>query len=178
MSLIFVTGISTSGKSTMAKELAARGYEAYDTEHEGRSAWFDMQTGERVAGFNEMAERTIEWLHRHAWNIDIDWVKQMAERAKDKTIFICGGADNRAQVRELCDKVIWLLTDQATIRSRVNNPRDHDYGTKPHELEETIKWNTVNEAEFRNYGAIIIDARRPISQVVEDVIAIGSTTAR
>lgn len=35
MSLVLITGISTSGKSSIAKELSRRGYEAYDTEHNG-----------------------------------------------------------------------------------------------------------------------------------------------
>lgn len=178
MSLTLVTGISTSGKSRIAQELSARGFEAYDTEHNGRSAWFNKKTGKRVAEFNEMPERTQTWFDQHEWNIDVEWVKEMAKKAKTKPIFLCGGSNNKAKVRDLCDKVVWLITDEETIRNRITIPRDHDFGTKTHELEATIKWNKINEAEFRDYGAAMIDSRRPIEEVVEDIIAIGSSPVR
>lgn len=165
MSLIFVTGISTSGKSTIAKELQNRGYEAYDTEHNGVSAWFNKRTGERTAEFGEMPERTTEWLSRQL--IDKDWVFKMAEKAKDKPIFLCGGAANEPEIRGMFQKVIWLKTDEATIRQRVNNPRDHDYGTKPHELARAIEGNKQKQAEYESFGAIMVDATRPIEDVVE-----------
>jgi dephospho-CoA kinase len=37
MALIFITGISGAGKSTIAKELSRRGYEVYDTDEDGLS---------------------------------------------------------------------------------------------------------------------------------------------
>lgn len=172
MPLIFITGISTSGKSTIAKELQNRGYESYDTEHNGISAWFNKQTGNRAAEFGEMPERTPEWLGRHHWLIDKDWVIKMSDKAKDKPIFLCGGAANEAEIRELCQKVIWLKTNEATIRQRVNNPRDHDYGTKPHELARAIEGNKQKQAEHEVYGAIMVDATRPIGQVIEDVVRV------
>jgi nucleoside-triphosphatase THEP1 len=43
MSLILITGVSTSGKSTIAQELVKRGYESYDTEHNGISAWYNRE---------------------------------------------------------------------------------------------------------------------------------------
>jgi len=173
MPLIFITGISTSGKSTIAKELQNRGYEAYDTEHGGISAWFNRRTGERTAEFGEMPERTPEWLSQHHWLIDKEWVAKIADKAKDMPIFLCGGAANEPEVREMCQKIIWLKTNEATIRQRVNNPRDHDYGTKPHELRRAIEGNKQKQAEYEAYGAIMIDATRPIDQVVEDVIRVA-----
>jgi len=170
MSLIFITGISTSGKSTIAKELQNRGYEAYDTEHNGVSAWFNKQSGERAAEFNEMPERTPEWLNQHHWLIDKTWVIKMADRAKDKPVFLCGGAANESEIRELCPNVIWLKTNEVTIRHRVNNPRDHDYGTKPHELARAIESNKQKQAEYEAYGATMVDATRPIEQVVDEII--------
>jgi dephospho-CoA kinase len=172
MALIFVTGISTSGKSTIVKELVTRGYEAYDTEHNGHSAWFNKKTGKVVAVFGQVPERTQQWLDQHEWNIDAEWVKQMAAKAKNKTIFLCGGAHNKLEVRQLCDKVIWLKVDEKTIRKRVNIPRDHDFGTKEHELIGTIKWNKINEKEFQSYGAIMIDATQPLNKVVDKILSI------
>lgn len=178
MPLIQVAGISTSGKSTIARELVARGFKAYDTEQDDRSAWFNLETGKRVAGFGEAEARTPEWLAQHRWFMDIDWVKGMSAKAQDKLIFLCGGSGNKEAVRELCDRVIWLVVDEATIRQRVTIPREHDFGTRPHELEAAIQKNTQDEEDYRQYGAILIDARKPINDVVDDVIRIGTALSK
>jgi shikimate kinase len=172
MALIFVTGISTSGKSSIAKELIIRGYEAYDTEHEGRSAWYSKKTGRRVAEFGQAPERTKEWLDQHEWLISTDWVVEMINKAKDKNVFLCGGSANESEVREICQKVIWLKTNEPTIRQRVNNSRDHTYGTKSHELSLIISGNKQKEIEYKNYGAIVLDATQPLNKVVDKIISI------
>lgn len=171
MPLVLITGISTSGKSSVAKELVKRGYEAHDTEHNGISAWFNKETGEKAAEFGQVADRTKEWMDQHEWRMSMDWVKQKLKESTDRQIFLCGGGANEPEVRELCDKVIWLKTDEATIRSRVNNPRDHTYGTQPHELERILEGNERKEAEYQGYGAIIVDARRPFEKVVDEILA-------
>lgn len=168
--LILVTGISTSGKSTMAKELSKHGYEAHDLEHNGISAWFHKEKGTRDAEFGQVPDRSKEWADAHEWRVSMDWVNDIAKRADDQTIFLCGGGANEKEIIALCDKVIWLKTDEETIKERVNIPRDHTYGTKPHELAAAIEGNLQKEKEFAQLGAVMVDARRPLNEVVEDVI--------
>lgn len=170
MSLILVTGISTSGKSTMAVELTKRGYEAYDTEHNGIGAWFNKETGERVAEFGKVPSRTPEWMNQHHWLISADWVKQKSAEAKDKTVLLCGGSSDISQIIPMLDKIVWLKTDEETIRARVNNPRDHTYGTRPHELEKILKENLEQEQQYKDLGAVTVDARKPLNEVVDEVI--------
>lgn len=174
MSLIFITGTSTAGKSTIAKELSKLGYEVYDTEHDGMSAWFNRRTGKRAAEFNEIPERTKEWLDQHEWLIDVKQVAQLAQKAQTSgiKIFLCGGSSNEAEIRTMCDQTIWLKTDEETIRKRVLNPRDHDYGTRPHELAKAINDNKHKEAEYRDYGATFVDGTRPIHEVIEAILKI------
>jgi len=100
----------------------------------------------------------------------VDWVGQKAKEADTKTIFLCGGGANEPEVRGRCYKVIWLKTDEATIRLRVNNPRDHTYGTKPHELDRILKGNKQKEIEYEDYGAIMVDARQPLEKVVDEIL--------
>ena len=170
MPLILITGTSTSGKSAIARELSSRGYIAYDTEHNGISAYFNKKTGKFAAGFDEMPERTPEWLSQHAWNMSLDRIKEFKEEAKDQSVFLCGGSANADDVRALCDITVWLHTDESTIRKRVNNPRDHDYGTRPHELELAIKTAKEGEVNYVKYGAIVVDATRPLKEVVDEIL--------
>lgn len=74
MPLILITGTSTSGKSAVAKELVKRGYEAYDMEHNGISAWYNKKTGKRAAEFGEMPVRSEAWLSKHEWRTSMDWL--------------------------------------------------------------------------------------------------------
>lgn len=171
MPLVLITGISTSGKSSIAQELAKRRYEAHDTEHNGISAWFNKETGERAAEFGQVSDKNKDWMDRHEWRMSMDWVRQKAEESFNKQIFLCGGGANEPEVRELCAKVIWLKTDEATIHSRVGNPRDHTYGTQPHELERILEGNEQKEAEYKDYGAIMVDARQPFETVVDEILA-------
>lgn len=170
MALIFITGTSAAGKTTIAKELGSRGYEAYDTDHGNISSWYDKETGERVGGLNEIAERSEVWLDQHEWNISLEWVKEMARKAKHKNIFVCGGSHNKLQVRALCDLTIWLMINESVIRERLKSVRDHDYGKTPQELELILKWNKLNEMEHREYGAIMINATQPTEKVVDEII--------
>jgi shikimate kinase len=173
MPLAFITGISTAGKSTAAKELSELGYETYDTEHDGMSAYFNKATHERAAGFNEAPERTEAWLSQHEWLIDEGKIASLQKKAEaeNKIIFLCGGSENEPAIHVMCKWVIWLMTDEETIRKRVNNPRDHDYGTRPHELAIAIASNKKKEAEYRNNGAIIIDSRQSIHAVIEQILS-------
>lgn len=169
--LVFITGTSTAGKSTMAKELVKRGYEAHDLEHNGISAWFNKEKGTRAAEFGQVPDRSKEWADAHEWRTSMDWVNNIAKEAINKPIFLCGGGANEKDIIALCDKVIWLKTNEATIRSRVNIPRDHTYGTKSHELAAAIENNIQKEKEYEQLGAIMIDVRRPLDEVVKDVLA-------
>lgn len=170
MSLILVTGVSTSGKSTIARELSKRGYEAYDTEHNGISAWYNKKTGIRTAEFGQIPERTKTWMDQHEWRISIDWVKEIAKQAHSKRIFLCGGGANESEVRAMCQKVFWLQTDAITIHKRVTIPRDHTYGTEPHELASAIEANKRKEKEYKAYGASIVNATQPIEEVIDEII--------
>lgn len=173
MALIQINGISTSGKSTLAKELLSRGYEAYDTEHNGISAWHNKVSGERVAEFGQVPERTEAWFSRHEWLVSIKWVEQIAKKAEKKNIYICGGGANEEKIRALCDTVIWLSIDSRTIINRVNNPRDHTYGTKPHELKLILSENKLKEKEHRQLGAVIVDAAKPINVVLGQTLELS-----
>lgn len=155
----------------MATELSRRGYKAYDLEHNGMSAWFHKQTGTRDAEFGQVPERTKAWMDAHEWRISIDKVRDIAASVGDKAVFLCGGGANEQEVIALCDVVVWLQTDEATIRQRVTAPRDHTYGTKPHELTAIIEGNQYKERQYRALGATIIDVRRPMSVVANDMIA-------
>jgi adenylate kinase family enzyme len=64
MKHILLTGMSATGKSSVIRELAARGYKAIDADDDGWSHWVNMKTG-RPAPAPETGE--------YGWD-ELDWV--------------------------------------------------------------------------------------------------------
>ncbi|HJQ09317.1 MAG TPA: hypothetical protein VJ836_07605 [Candidatus Saccharimonadales bacterium] len=68
MPLVYITGPSGSGKSTVRNELIMRGYETYDTDEDGMSAWYNNQTLEPVERPAEK-DRTPDWYEKHDYRL-------------------------------------------------------------------------------------------------------------
>jgi predicted ATPase len=63
--LLFITGISGSGKSEVLAELRQRGYEAYGSDEDNLAAWYDRQTGTPLENARTPPERTSEFRKRY-----------------------------------------------------------------------------------------------------------------
>jgi shikimate kinase len=96
-------------------------------------------------------------------------VESLALKAKNKTIFLCGLASNAGEMLDLFGKVIFLEVDKATLRNRLMNRTNNDFGKTSDEIDVILGWHVSIEQEYRSYGAIIIDATRPLSVVVDDI---------
>lgn len=95
MSLIYVTGISGSGKSEVRKELLKRGFEAYGTDEDGIAAYYNNETGKiENENASDPSYRTPEWRSKHTWKVKRGKVEELAAKAKDKSVFLCGVVAN------------------------------------------------------------------------------------
>jgi hypothetical protein len=48
-------------------------------------------------------------------------------------------------------------------------------GTRPHELDQVLAWNAGYADTYRGFGAVIIHATKPLTAVVDAVIAAADT---
>jgi dephospho-CoA kinase len=176
MSLIFVTGISGSGKSAVWQELKARGYEAYDVDEDGMAKWHNNDTGYiHPKSSVKSHQRTPDFLAAHSWKVPRQEVEELAKQAKDKNIFLCGVVANEKEVWDLFGKVIALTVDEDTLKHRIQSRTNNDFGKSEHEFEQILGWQaTVGEA-YRKFGHVTLDATRPINQVVDDVVAVADS---
>ncbi len=170
MSFIYITGPSGAGKSTVRNELMKRGYEAHDTDEDGLSAWCDNQTLEPVE-FPKAEDRPAGWFEKHDFRLSGERVKQLAERAKTKTIFLCGIPANDKEFREYYDRIICLVIDEETMKQRVAERTTNNFGKSPDELELMLYWHGKMLERYKEWGAVMIDASRPLNEVVDAVIA-------
>ena len=87
-----------------------------------------------------------------------------------RPVFLCGNALGDAAVWPLFDQVVALVADVPTIERRLT-ARAGDYGKTPEELAMIIGWHDGFEEKYRRFGAVIVDATRPLPEVADAVLA-------
>lgn len=171
MPLIFITGNSGAGKSSVRKELQRRGYEAHDTDEDGISSWQHKATNEPVEYPEDKSGRTKEWYDQHEWRISRQKVKEFGARAKNKPIFLCGSPTNADDMLDFYDNVICLTIDKRTLQHRIAARTDNDYGKAPNELNDILGWHDSFQDRYRDRGAVMIDASKPLNEIVDEVLS-------
>ena len=116
------------------------------------------------------------WLERFAWRISRTEVEVLAARVRGKTAFLCGSAENEADVWDLFDLVVCLVVDNETLQDRLLIRTTNAFGKHPEELSAALGSNDGVEPTYRRLGATIIDGRRPPSEVVSAILAAAAKT--
>lgn len=166
--LVWVTGNSGTGKSTVCGMLRARGYIALDADEDGFSCWIDRDTGEVV--MDPPYPVPEGWLDRYGWAIIRERVETLVEESRLRVAFLCGSAENEADVRDLFDFIVCLVIDEDTLRHRLTTRTTNTFGRHPEELAAALTWNPRMRAIYERRGATIIDASKPVAEVVDRVI--------
>jgi len=173
MALFYVTGLSGTGKSTILRELRARRFHARGVDEDGYADWINRITGRPDPfprgdpGFDFHA-----WYAAHYWVLSVKRISVLSRAAArlGKPVFLCGSANGDDIVWQLFDKVIALVADERTIRQRIA-ARPDGFGAAPEELADVLFWHAGFETAYRAFGATIVDATRPLPDVVTEVIA-------
>jgi hypothetical protein len=173
--LVWVTGNSGAGKSTVCALLKSLGELAFDADWEGYSHWVGRASGQGAA--DPPYPVPAGWLERFAWRINRAEVEALATRARDKTAFLCGSAENEADVRDLFDLTVCLVADTETLRDRLQARTTNAFGKHPEELAAALGANDSAESDYRRLGATIIDGTRPAAEVTSAILAAAAKTA-
>ncbi|MET9225107.1 AAA family ATPase [Lentzea sp. NPDC003310] len=171
MPLVWVTGVSGAGKSTVCEVLKVRGEVAVDTDWEGYNHWVDRETREVVVDPPDPVP--AGWLDRYGWEISRELVEDLAARSRDRDAYLFGGVENEAEVVDLFELVVCLVIDDETVRRRLATRIGNSFGKHPEELAASLWHNARIEERYRAMGAVIVDGTLPLEDVVEAV-----TTAR
>jgi hypothetical protein len=173
MALVYVTGLSGTGKSAVLTELRARGYHARGVDEDGYGDWISL-----AAGTPDDFPRDDSNLDSHAWYREHAWVLSMrrigvlsrAAARLDEPVFLCGVASGDGTVWHLFDKVLALVADVPTLKRRIA-ARANEFGKAPEEIAAIARWHAGFEAAYRGFGAVVIDATQPLGDVVDEVLA-------
>jgi hypothetical protein len=153
-----VEGLSGAGKSSVYEELIRRGYRAISTDR----AWKvqpDADSGLPVRPIHSM------------------WSEQKAvgelESPEPDVLFVCGSSRNRDRFLPYFAKVFNLRIDDDTMRRRLHERTNNDFGKHPDELELMLR---LNRSDEKPAGAIDVDATQPLDQVVDEVLRLADCT--
>ncbi len=167
MSLIYVKGTPGSGKSAIKQELGALGYEAHDADDPDMGGPYCNASGERVTYPENPNE---DWFSQHSYRLVPEAVNDLHNRARDKTIFLCGTAGNDDDLWPLFDRVVFLDASWKVIQGRLALREGNDYGKAKHELA-LIKEKYDKDQEIKTRpGVVVVDANRPLDAVLRLVL--------
>jgi hypothetical protein len=170
MSAVQIAGCSGAGKSAIAAVLARRGLVSIDSDDDPYLARFVDPAGAVVA--EQPMAPDLAWLDRHSWAWDPARLDQLIRSAESATLYVCGGADNQQELADRFTQVFLLEIDEPTMLARLDARRDyHDWGRIGDTREYLRRKLPVLQDHLRASGAIPIDARQPLDQVADAILA-------
>jgi hypothetical protein len=150
-----VEGGSCTGKTSVCRELARRGFHAINGDRE-LAYQGDPETGKPTEGGRH---------EQHLWRVE--QVRTEVADHREPVTFFCGGSRNHATFIDLFDEVFVLEIDVDTLHGRLDQRRD-EWGSAPKERELVLRLHRTGGDVPTN--GIRIDATAPLSTVVDQIL--------
>jgi broad-specificity NMP kinase len=160
VTVILVTGMSGTGKSTALAELARRGHRVVDTDSGGWSEEVPLEDG---AGFEQL------------WHEDR--IDALLSESASGALFLCGCVANQVRFYPRFDAVVLLSAPEAVILERLAARETNDFGKTDAEHARVLDDLRTVAPLLRAGAAAEIDTRRPVGEVVDALEAIAATSA-
>lgn len=165
---ILVTGISGTGKTTLAKSLAERGYKTIDIDHiPNLCSWINRETGEKSL-LSNIEDPDNEFIDSHDYVCDVVQLEEMMDRSEEN-VFVFGSVGDNSSLVHLFDKIILLQCGPETIVHRLESRQTNDFGKKKEVQNRMLEWRDVFDNLMVGAGAIVINTDQSIGKVVEDL---------
>ncbi len=171
MSAVQITGCSGAGKTTIAAVLTRRGLASIDADDDPLLARSVDRSGAVVEEPEEPAEPDFAWLARHSWAWNPARLDELIRAAAPATLYVCGGADNELELADRFTQVFLLEIDEPTMLARLDARQDNDWGRIGDTREYLRRRLPELQDRLRALGAIPIDARQSLDQVVDAILS-------
>ncbi len=168
---IYVTGISGSGKSAIAKEFKSRGVFAFDIEEiEDLCYWIDKNTKEKADDYSP----TMTWLKDHDWVCNFESLQKILKNNQGLLI-ATGITGNQDEFLHLFDKIFLLQSPDNILAQRMEarhmNPGENAFGKYDEEREFALSGRREFEIRMIKRGAIPIDSNKDIAEVASKILS-------
>jgi shikimate kinase len=161
MKRVLITGMSGTGKSSVIRELAARGYQAHDLDTPEWSEWVDADPSDVLT-----PAQGKDWVWRE------DRVRALLSQPQDGTLFIGGCAENMGRLFPLIDIVILLSATVATIMERLRARSSGSYGSVAEERRKVSDLISTIEPLLRKSADYEIDTSGPVDATVDEILRV------
>jgi broad-specificity NMP kinase len=162
MNRILITGMSGTGKSSVIRELAGRGYPAVDLDTSEWSEWVDTPDTDPLTPAEGQ-----DWIWR------LDRVGALLTRYENETLFISGCAENMHVLYPLIDTIILLSAPTARITERLEARATDGYGHTADEREKVLELIAIIEPLLREAADHEIDTSGPIPATVDAILCLS-----
>jgi shikimate kinase len=144
---VLLTGMSGTGKSSVVRELVARGYKAVDTD----DGWCAPQPD-----------------GRQLWREDAIQALLAAEDAE--VLFVAGCEENQAGFHSRFDHIVLLSAPLETLVERLATRTDNPYGKAPEELRRFLEDVETVEPRLRRVATHEVRTTPPLDEVVATIL--------
>ena len=99
-----------------------------------------------------------------------DRLDAAARTAGDDVLYLCGSAANEGDVWTRFTSVVALTVDDQTLRERLAGRSGNNFGKAARELQLALTWNRTYAGDMTRAGALVLDATRPVEDVVDELL--------
>jgi shikimate kinase len=164
MKKVLLTGMSGTGKSSLIRELASRGYKAVDADYDGFSELTSVPETE-LTGLG----RGQDWVWRE------DRIQELLSTEDNDVLFISGCAPNQWKFYPLFDHVVLLSAPAALIVERLATRTSNPYGKHPDEVARVLLLKDTVEPMLRRVAGLEVDTSVPLDEVTARVLRLVLT---
>ena len=164
MPAYLITGYPATGKSSVADELARRGYAAYNTDDIPGLSHHIHKDGTPV----DLTKGHIEDKSELEWVWNKTKLTELLRSAGQ--VFICAITSRQHEFYDQFDKIFVLTIDEPTLKHRLLTRTTNDFGKHPNEMKMLVDGRKGFEQQMLEVGATPIDATQPLGEVVDDIL--------
>jgi adenylate kinase family enzyme len=152
MKRVLLTGMSGTGKSTLIHALAARGYQAIDTDSDEWSEWVTSAGDEP------------DWVWR------ADRIQRLLATADADVLFVSGCKSNQGKFYAQFDHIILLSAPTPVLVARLATRTTNPYGKQPDERARVLWHLHTVEPLLRRGASLEVDTSAPVEQVIAAIL--------
>lgn len=148
MSVVLLTGMSGTGKSTLLKHLKDDGNVTVDLDYGGWLIYHD-DSGEYI--------------------LDVARVIELIRSRSEENIFLAGTAVNQGQIYPYLDAVVTLTAPLHVMKERIMQRTDNPFGRSDSEWRKIVQDKEDFEALIIKGSDLTIDTTQPFPDTIDEI---------